>query len=130
QLELARPAGHEEINNVFRTRGEMPGLRLHRIFASVRAAKQLAAGQQRRQRNSAQAHPAAAEEVPPGFQLQQEIFRVHANYSFVKKSSRFISTRATLVQAANTGRSEGRFSASLGGGGFSGRPSGPNFPPL
>src|SRR5262245_58896772 len=51
-------------------------------------------------------------------------------HSLVRKSSRFNSTRETLVQAASSGRSDGSILANFAGGGFSGLPSGLNLPPL
>src|SRR5205809_5064406 len=67
EFELARSAGHEEVNDVFRARLEMRRTRRHRIGDGFRRrAEEFSFTQQGRERDAAQAHRAAAEKVTAG----------------------------------------------------------------
>src|SRR5436190_3378078 len=63
QFELARSAGHEEVNDVFRARLEMRRTRRHWIGdGSRRRAEEFSFAEQRRERDAAQAQAALLEE--------------------------------------------------------------------
>ena len=67
-IELARRAGHEEIDDVLCARGEMAGPRRHRIRqrAGGRRGEEPTVVQHRRERDTAEAHRAATEKMPAG----------------------------------------------------------------
>ena len=111
QLELARPAGHEQVDDVLGARREVAGLGRQRIGqgGGSRAACEPALVEQRGQRDAAEADRAAAEEVAARLLaevrsgIEGRTWR-HGGHSRVMVSSRFSSTRATVVQAVTGGR--------------------------
>src|SRR5579872_2332564 len=78
EFELAGPARHEKVDDIFRLGWEVAGLGLHRIVSGL-FREDAAIAEQRQKRQLSETHAAAAEEMAARFKLQYKVFPVHAN---------------------------------------------------